>query len=181
MKTIVIGDIHGRTIWKDIVNQEKEFDKFVFIGDYLDTHENISGEQQLSNLLDIIEFKKANPDKVILLFGNHDFHYLDVNERYSGFQNGYNYIFKDILKRDLKYFQMCYKQDNILITHAGVSEVWCKNNNIDLNQDIEQQINDLFDFKPFSFKFKGGKVGDKVQITWVDTEGDSRTDETVVS
>ena len=24
----VIGDIHGRTIWKDIVNQEKEFDKF---------------------------------------------------------------------------------------------------------------------------------------------------------
>ncbi len=33
----------------------------------------------------------------------------------------------------------------------------------------------------FSFKFKGGKVGDKVEISWVDTEGDTRTDETTVT
>jgi sulfur-oxidizing protein SoxZ len=33
----------------------------------------------------------------------------------------------------------------------------------------------------FSFKFKGGKVGDKVEITWVDTEGDSRTDTTLIT
>jgi len=33
----------------------------------------------------------------------------------------------------------------------------------------------------FSFKFKGGKVGDKIVISWVDTEGDTRTDETIVS
>ena len=35
---------------------------------------------------------------------------------------------------------------------------------------------------PFlSFKFKGGKKGDKVTVTWTDNQGDSRTDETVVS
>lgn len=35
---------------------------------------------------------------------------------------------------------------------------------------------------PFlSFKFKGGAKGDKVQITWIDTRGDKRTDEVVVS
>jgi len=35
---------------------------------------------------------------------------------------------------------------------------------------------------PFlSFKFKGGAKGDKVQITWTDNKGDSRTDEAVVS
>jgi sulfur-oxidizing protein SoxZ len=35
---------------------------------------------------------------------------------------------------------------------------------------------------PFlSFKFKGGKKGDKVSISWTDNQGDSRTDETVVS
>ena len=33
----------------------------------------------------------------------------------------------------------------------------------------------------FSFKFRGGKVGDKIVISWVDTEGDTRTDETVVT
>lgn len=35
---------------------------------------------------------------------------------------------------------------------------------------------------PFlSFKFKGGKAGDKVTITWTDNKGDSRTDEAVIS
>jgi len=35
---------------------------------------------------------------------------------------------------------------------------------------------------PFlSFKFKGGAAGDKVTVTWVDTSGDTRTDEGTVS
>ena len=35
---------------------------------------------------------------------------------------------------------------------------------------------------PFlSFKFSGGKQGDKVQITWVDNHGDKRTDETTIA
>ncbi len=33
----------------------------------------------------------------------------------------------------------------------------------------------------FSFKFKGGKSGDTVAITWVDTENDTRTDEAIVA
>ena len=44
MRIIVIGDIHGRTIWKDIVNQE--FDLCVFLGDYVDSHDRISAKQQ---------------------------------------------------------------------------------------------------------------------------------------
>ena len=31
------------------------------------------------------------------------------------------------------------------------------------------------------FRFNGGAKGDKVRITWVDSEGDSRTDETTVT
>lgn len=33
----------------------------------------------------------------------------------------------------------------------------------------------------FAFKFKGGQQGDKIVITWIDTEGDTRTDETLVA
>ena len=34
---------------------------------------------------------------------------------------------------------------------------------------------------PFlSFKFKGGAKGDKIQISWVDSRGDTRTDETTI-
>jgi sulfur-oxidizing protein SoxZ len=35
---------------------------------------------------------------------------------------------------------------------------------------------------PFvSFKFKGGAKGDKIQITWVDSRGEKRTDEALIS
>lgn len=35
---------------------------------------------------------------------------------------------------------------------------------------------------PFvSFKFKGAGKGDKVQVTWTDNKGDSRSDEAVIS
>ena len=69
MRIIAIGDIHGRTIWKDIVNQE--FDLCVFLGDYVDSHDEIPAKQQVDNLLDILEFKEHNSNKVILLRGNH--------------------------------------------------------------------------------------------------------------
>jgi sulfur-oxidizing protein SoxZ len=35
---------------------------------------------------------------------------------------------------------------------------------------------------PFvAFKFKGGAKGDKVQVAWVDTRGDKRTDEATIA
>ena len=47
MKTVVIGDIHGRTDWKEIVGRYPiEGTMFVFLGDYLDSHEEITVKQQ---------------------------------------------------------------------------------------------------------------------------------------
>ena len=35
---------------------------------------------------------------------------------------------------------------------------------------------------PFlSFKFKGGRTGEKVKVSWVDNKGDARSDEAVVA
>ena len=70
-KILVLGDIHGRTCWADIIKKENP-DKIIFLGDYVSTHENISSDQQCSNLEDILNYKEANLDKVILLRGNHD-------------------------------------------------------------------------------------------------------------
>ncbi|MCD8262709.1 MAG: hypothetical protein LUD15_15580 [Bacteroides sp.] len=38
--TIAIGDIHGLTTWKGIVEKHPDC-KIVFLGDYLDPYENI--------------------------------------------------------------------------------------------------------------------------------------------
>lgn len=131
MKIIAIGDIHGRTEWKQIV-QNNTFDKCVFIGDYFDTHQNISPEQQKQNFEDLIQFKKNNFDKVILLIGNHDHHYCkNVHETYSGFQKFHKIDIQELLENALKenLLQMCYRHNRYLFTHAGVTKTWLLNNN----------------------------------------------------
>lgn len=70
MKILVLSDIHGRIIWKDIIAKETP-NKIIFLGDYVTSHEGITAEQQLYNLNEILEYKEENPEKVILLRGNH--------------------------------------------------------------------------------------------------------------
>lgn len=122
MKILSIGDIHGRDNWKSINFQE--YDKIVFIGDYVDSY-YLSCKIILDNLLDIIQFKKDNLEKVILLLGNHDIQYLwNPQFRCSGFKaemiGSYDILFRE--NRDL--FQVAYQYKNYLWTHAGVSNSW---------------------------------------------------------
>ena len=41
---------------------KEKYDKVIFLGDYVTTHELISDEQQLSNFIDILNFKRDNSD-----------------------------------------------------------------------------------------------------------------------
>jgi len=76
--TLIIPDVHGRTFWKEAVNKHPD-SHVVFLGDYLDPYpwEGISTPDAIRNLMEIIEFKRTNPDRVTLLIGNHDIHYID--------------------------------------------------------------------------------------------------------
>ena len=56
---IAIGDVHGLTYWKTIV-EKKTKSRIVFLGDYLDPYESFSIDQLLENLLDIIILKKQS-------------------------------------------------------------------------------------------------------------------------
>lgn len=161
MRIIGIGDIHGRSSWKDIVIKEKDADKIVFQADYFDSRQGHSGMRQLTNYNDIIEFKESRPDQVVLLFGNHDYHYLSaMKERYSGFQSSYAIDFEHAINIDLnkRNLQMAYMADGVLFTHAGVTKTWLKeklelevldNNTVDI-------INDYLFYKPSVFKFNSG-------------------------
>lgn len=160
MKIIAFGDIHGRTNWKKII-ANNDFDKVIFIGDYFDTHYDVSTEQQKENFKDIISFKKSNLDKVVLLFGNHDYHYLRTsNEQYSKFQQEEKTNIQELLHKaiDEDLLQMCYIHWNYLFVHAGVTKTWCKTNNID-EMNLSNSINDLFKYTPNAFRFTSGKNG----------------------
>jgi predicted phosphodiesterase len=158
MKLIAIGDTHGRTAWKKIVTTT-EFDKVVFVGDYFDSKDGISPEQQLSNFEDLIAYKKENTDKVVLLFGNHDYHYLrTVDETYGGFQELHKTAIQNLLHEALEadLLQMCFIHKNYIFSHAGVTKTWLSNTGYTGKSPLDIYINDLFKSEPSAFKFTLG-------------------------
>jgi hypothetical protein len=150
MKIIVLGDIHGKNCWKDIVKQHFDADKYIFLGDYVSTHEDISSEVQCINLRAILDFKTANPDKVILLRGNHDMQHLGYSwascSGYDRVVGNYMYNIKDEF---LSKTQWVYIYENIVFSHAGVSEVWMENLKLDNIEDINKlEPSEKFGFWP---------------------------------
>lgn len=158
MKIIAIGDLHGRSTWKNIVNQN-DYDKVIFTGDYFDTHDTISPQQQMDNFKDVIAFKKENPEKVTLLFGNHDYHYLpSAAERYTGFQRLHAADFSELIVNALSenFLQMCFVHQNILFIHAGLTKTWCATHGINM-KNPEPQLNELLKQHPEVFRFTPGE------------------------
>jgi len=123
MKTLVLGDTHGRPYWKEIVANENP-DRVIFIGDYFDSYDDYTAAEQMHNFKEIIEYKESGKSDVIVLVGNHDFHYVDGSEHYSGYQFGAASGINILLSDNMKHLQMAYEMDGYLFTHAGVSHDW---------------------------------------------------------
>lgn len=158
MKTIFIGDIHGRSIWKDIIRNETP-DRVVFVGDYFDSFDkNLTAAVQMYNFSDIIALKETGTMEVVMLTGNHDYHYYPGNSQYSGYQWGAAPAINQQLYENKHHLQMCYQLDDIICTHAGVGYDWLVNQNkYEENGEttIADFINDLYENKPHLFEFYG--------------------------
>ena len=77
MNIIIIPDVHGRRFWRAAVKDVSE-NPVVFLGDYLDPYpqEMIYPDEAWIEFRKIVELKRAHPDRVTLLLGNHDLHYI---------------------------------------------------------------------------------------------------------
>jgi len=161
MKIISIGDIHGKDIWRRLVNPNE---LNIFVGDYVDSFD-IHYKQIIENLKDIINFKIQHPDNVILLWGNHDIMYaLDNPDKFSRNYRCSGYVYKahhelyELFNHNKNLFQLAYQHDNYLWTHAGVSQDWYdyyilpyKSNKIadDLNKAFKEEHNSIFTVSPY--------------------------------
>lgn len=152
---LVLPDIHGRKFWIEPCRHINEFDKVIFFGDYLDPYnfEDISVENAIENFKEIIEFKKNNMDKVVLLLGNHDLPY--YSEDYFKFSDWHcrhaNFSHKKIhilFEENKDLFKIAHVENDIIFTHAGIESGWLndvvKCNSSDINE-ICDEINQLSD------------------------------------
>ena len=160
MKILTIGDVHGRTLWQDMINKEQP-DQVIFLGDYLDSFD-IPWDKQLSNLLNIQAYKKANLDTCTLLIGNHCCPYLTGGDTgVSGYQQiaGHHYrMVMDEMYKD-QHIQACTTIGDYLFIHAGFTKQWAKSYGV--REDNPEDMNDLFyqNMKPFEFQH-GPRVDD---------------------
>ena len=148
MKQIIIGDIHGLTCWRRIVEYHPDADRIIFIGDYLDSFD-ISPIEQLNNLEAICEFKKSSNKEVILLVGNHDHHYWPgvVDTGTSGYQPHMATSFEYCFSQNKDLFQMCFVDEKKTVySHAGMSRSFMR--------AIAAHGTDKFDFINELFKTK---------------------------
>jgi hypothetical protein len=160
MKIISIGDIHGRDIWEKI--DFSKCDKVIFHGDYWDSHDDISFEDQLINFNKIIALKNKFPDKIVLLVGNHDLHYI-INNQYSGYQSLHDHEIKHLVQSNINIgnLQAIFQHEKYIFSHAGLTVNWLLNNNIEA--DNFNYINELLFYKPETFHIAGYSIyGDSI-------------------
>ena len=153
MKILVIPDIHARNFWRKAINNNiNQVDKIIFLGDYLDLYYNEIEEnpelmecddfyqaKELLEMLDnIVSLKKNEPDKYILLTGNHSDSYI-WSKFHSASRTDYRNWEKyhKFFSQNLEYFNLVWIEDNVIFSHAGISEGWAKAVAIELSLTID--------------------------------------------
>lgn len=150
MHIMIVPDVHGRDFWKEPCEHYYEFDKFIFLGDYLDHYpgESTVGHD-IQTLEDILEFG-THCDKAVLLIGNHDCPYIWPDTYGKALGNYWcrhdslnhdkiHKLFVDNLDLFTLAWDCPYKDSKLLITHAGVSQGFKEICGLDA-----EQINNFF-------------------------------------
>lgn len=127
-KIVILGDLEGRSIWKDIIIKENP-DKVIFLGDYVASRV-VSPAEELATLKELLEYKEEHPDKVVLLRGNHDcealYYWGQCYPKAHHDVKDWMYSNKERFEENT---QWVYRipDTNIICSHAGIGEYFLKN------------------------------------------------------
>lgn len=199
-KILVIPDVHGETFWKEPVQKYLgQVDRIIFLGDYLDPYrshlEEYDFDAVYSNMMQIIDLKQNHNDKVILLKGNHDFHYCSKRAMEIACASRCDKKnwgkFNKIFTEYENFFKIAHlekvKSLTYLFSHAGFTTYWLnmvnakfwKLNDRDVSVDSPQMIdmvNELeYDYEGQNLLAVIGKYrtifGEKTgSVIWADAE-----------
>lgn len=182
MRVGVIGDIHGSDLWKEQTFAMNDCEKIIFLGDYVDDWWPTTNDQIINNLLDIIQFKKDNMDKVVLLYGNHCNQYRMLGDHRvlcSGYRPEIAHDLYDIFRENKDLFQNAYQINDCIFTHAGIQHNWFvnvfKGDEMQVDYSIAEQLNAPLDKNQDDALFqvgymRGGRMSNVGGIFWCDRD-----------
>lgn len=156
---LVLPDIHGRTFWiepcKDAIENNIDI---VFLGDYFDPYSHEGEwvyEDMMNNFNSIVELKKAHPDHVHLLLGNHDCSYVYAPSFcYCRHDHIHHNDIKKAFFDNHDLFELMYRKEingkQFVFSHAGILKSWLENHkeffdsNIENVLDVVDELNSYF-------------------------------------
>lgn len=135
-KILIIPDVHGRDFWIEPVKRALENDDYfiVFLGDYLSCYPDEwpqgvdYNKIAIDRFKEIVKIKKENPDKVVLLLGNHDCSYFntEICECRTDYIN-WNWL-HNFYMDNIKLFDLCWEtrivDKRYFFSHSGVRKDW---------------------------------------------------------
>lgn len=138
MRTIAIGDIHGcyYTLLKllEKVAYNKETDKLIFVGDYIDRGKN---SYEVVNYLINLQ-KEVGKENCVCLLGNHE--YMAYTDEDLWKDNGGTYTIKSYYRNNVprtihfwwfKQLPILHTTDDFLFCHAGLPHTVTQDNTLD--------------------------------------------------
>lgn len=149
-KILIIPDVHGRDFWKEPITHIEEYDKVIFLGDYVDPYpdEGISREKANDILDEVIELKRHNVDKVILLLGNHDLqYYIPMFRTRARYTSSHAWHLRDRFVKNHAFFKLCHFEEvagkTYIFSHAGIHKMWYDTNKEYVGEFSEDAFNRL--------------------------------------
>ena len=121
-KLLVVGDTHGDyNTTNDVVDkfQKEKYDCLIFLGDYVDR-----GPKDIQNINFLLDLKTKEPEKVILLRGNHEFPGMNLN--YGFIHQVLSYFKEDAdeaynaYRETFSKLPFSVKYNKILMLHGGI-------------------------------------------------------------
>ena len=166
MKVLFVGDIHNHLYMIDDIKRldsKYNFDKIILFGDYIDDW-NTDNHNSLKTLEKVFNLKQNEPNKYVLLLGNHELSYL-------GYPcSGHCFELDDVVNQKLLdnwdkldlYCEIKLNNKTYICSHAGITKPYLE---LELNQlakDYRLALNMIYNNKMFSYlkicsTMRGGK------------------------
>ena len=169
-RLLILPDIHGRRFHCEALKEAIACGAdIICLGDYLDPYwgDELHEDGVFAPLKELVELKKAYPEHIHLLIGNHDSSYIyksDMCECRYDYKNAAFY--RSFFRENGDLFELAYLTEiagkRFLFSHAGITRRWLTSNEGFFGKEIDNPENVLARLNKGYKNFAGDQTKESV-------------------